>query len=73
MSLVTPGESHFWPQGHYLNELGKGPLGDATYKFKYQGSKAYGFRQEDFFMFFLIYAFVKHVTPRLGPSLAQVT
>ena len=33
---------------------------------KYQSSKPYGFRQEDFFMFFLIQAYVKHVTPGAG-------
>ena len=38
---------------------------------KYQGSKPYGFRQEDFLMvFFPIMAFVKHVTPGVGPFLA---
>ena len=29
---VTPGQAHFWPQGHNLNKLGSGPLGDATNK-----------------------------------------
>ena len=29
---VTPGWSHFWPKGHYLNKLGKGPPDDATYQ-----------------------------------------
>ena len=24
--------AHFWPQGHNLNKLGRGPLGDATYQ-----------------------------------------
>ena len=39
---------------------------------KYQGTKSYGFRQEDFFMFFFpIKAFVKHVTPGVWPFLAQ--
>ena len=27
---VTPGRSHFWPQGDILNKLGRGLLGDAT-------------------------------------------
>ena len=26
------GGAHFWPQGHNLNKLGGGPLGDATYQ-----------------------------------------
>ena len=33
---------------------------------KYQGSKPYGFRQEDFFYVFLIQAYAKHVTPGAG-------
>ena len=31
----VPGDiwgSYFWSQGHYLNDLGRGPLGDATYQ-----------------------------------------
>ena len=28
---VTPGRDHFWPKGHNLNKLGRGPLGYATY------------------------------------------
>ena len=28
---VTPGAGHFWPEGHNLNKLGRGLLGDATY------------------------------------------
>ena len=27
-----PGRGHFWPWGHDLNKLGRGPLGDATYQ-----------------------------------------
>ena len=34
---------------------------------KYQGSAPCGFRQEDFFIFLPIKAYVKHVTP--GPGL----
>ena len=37
---------------------------------KYQGSGPYGFRQDDFFMFFPIYVYVKYVTPGAGPFLA---
>ena len=43
---MTPGRSHFWPQGHNLNTLVRGPQGDATY----QIPRPYGFRQEDFFI-----------------------
>ena len=28
---LTPGRGHFCPQGHNLNILGRGILGDATY------------------------------------------
>ena len=33
---------------------------------KYQGSRPCGFRQEDYFMFLLLNAYVKHVTPGWG-------
>ena len=29
---VTQGAGPLWPQGHTLNKVGKGPLGDATYQ-----------------------------------------
>ena len=38
---------------------------------KYQGSRPFGFRQEDFFHVFPIKANVKHVTPGAGLFLAQ--
>ena len=34
---------------------------------KYQCFRPCGFRQEDYFMFFPISAYIKHVTPRVGP------
>ena len=37
---------------------------------KYQGSRPCGFRQEDFFMFLPIKAYVKAVTPGTEPFLA---
>ena len=37
---------------------------------KYQDFRPCGFRQEDFFMFFTIQAYVKHVTPGARPFLA---
>ena len=37
---------------------------------KYQGTRPFGFRREDFFMFFPIKANVIHVTPQAGPFLA---
>ena len=30
--MWPPGLVHFWPQGHNLNKLGRGPLADATYQ-----------------------------------------
>ena len=64
---VTPGRGHFRPQGHNLNKLGRGPLGDAH--IKYQGFRTYGFREEDFHVF-PISAYVNNVTPGAGPVLA---
>ena len=32
ISLCDPWGGQLWPQGHYLNKLGSGPLGDATYQ-----------------------------------------
>ena len=30
VNSVTLGPGHFWPQGHNLNKLGRGSLGDAS-------------------------------------------
>ena len=30
-NMWPPGRGQFWPQGHHMNKLGRGPLGDATY------------------------------------------
>ena len=32
VKYLTPGRSHFWPQGCNLNTVGRGPQGDATYQ-----------------------------------------
>ena len=32
VKYVTPRRDHFWPQGHNLNKLFRGPQGDATYQ-----------------------------------------
>ena len=29
---ILPQQGHFGPQGHHLNKLGRGPLGNATYQ-----------------------------------------
>ena len=52
------GPDHYKPKEHNLNKLGRGPQGDATYK--YQGCRPYSFRQEGFFTLFPILADVKH-------------
>ena len=31
-NLWPPGQAQFWPKGHHMNKLGRGPLGDATYQ-----------------------------------------
>ena len=58
----------FLTQGHYLNKLGRGPLGDA----KYQKSRllALWFQTRRFFHIFPIQN-VKHVIPWVGPFLAR--
>ena len=47
----VPGDStsHFWSQRHYLNKLGRGPLGDATYQIS--RLEALWFQTRRFFMF----------------------
>ena len=58
----------FLPQGYNLNKLGRGPLGDATYKIS--RFLALWFQKRRFFHICPIYAYVKHVTPSAGPFLA---
>ena len=41
------GRRHFWPQGHNLNNLFM--VHKVMLHTKYQSSRAYGFRQEDYF------------------------
>ena len=31
-NLYAPQSGHFWPGGHNLNKLSRGPLGDNTYQ-----------------------------------------
>ena len=38
--LWPPGQGQFWPQGHHMNKLGRGPQGDDVY----QISKLYAFQ-----------------------------
>ena len=54
MSLATPGTGSVWPQGHNLNKLGRGPLGNATYQIS--RIEALRFQTRRFF----------HVFPKIG-------
>ena len=57
---MTPGQGHFWRQGHNLNKIGRGPLGDATYRI----SRLYAlwFQTRRFLKFHLENLFLVHVT-----------
>ena len=48
----------------------RGIIHKAMLHTKYHGSSPNSFRQEDFFMFLLLKAYVKPVTPEAGPFLA---
>ena len=55
--------------GHYLNKLGSGSLGDATYPI----SRLYAlwFQTRLFFHFFSVNVYVKHVNPKAVPFWTQ--
>ena len=59
------------PQGHHMNKLGRGPLGDATY----QKSKLYAFKfqRRRFLKFSFFVSMLKLVTPGAGLVLTQGT
>ena len=62
---------HFWLYEHYLNKLGRRPLGDATYGI----SRLYAllFKTKKISSRFPICAYVKHMTPGLlGDALNQL-
>ena len=71
LSLCKTFDPGAGPQGHNLNKLGRGHK--VMPHTKYQVSRPCGFRQEDFFMFFPILAYVILVTPGAGPFLAPGT
>ena len=48
-NLYAPGCGHFWPGGHNLNKLSRGPY--VILHTKYQSSWLCGFRDEDFLRF----------------------
>ena len=65
-----PGRGQFWPQGHHMNNLGRGPLGDTTYKI----SKLCTFVvSEKKFKVFLLCSRFELVTPGAGPVLTPGT
>ena len=61
--MQTPERALLLPKGHNLNRLGRSPLDDATYQIL--RLKALWFQTRRFFHVFPIYAYVKHVNPRL--------
>ena len=67
--MSAPGWGHFWPQGNNLNNLGRGPPGEAMH----QISKAWAFcfQTKRFLKFFPVWLYVKEVTPGAGPFLPQ--
>ena len=60
---MSPERANFWPQGHNLNKLGIGPLGDATYKIL--RLKSLWFQTRRFYHVFPFLAYVKYVTQGL--------
>ena len=61
------GGAFLWPQGYNLNNLGRGPLGEAMYQIS--NPRAFWFQIRRFLKFFPIWVFVKQVTPDAGPFL----
>ena len=70
-NLWPPGRGQFWPRGHHMNNLGRGPLGDTTYK--YQSSALSSFREEEFRSFPSLFLCFELVTPGAGPVLTPGT
>ena len=52
IQTCDPGAGPFWPQGHNLNKLDRGPLGDASYQIS--RLKASWFQTRRFFSYFPI-------------------
>ena len=55
------GMGQFWPKGHHMKNLGRGPLGEATYQ--YQSSAPASLREEYFFKVFLLCCYVSNLWP----------
>ena len=58
-----------WPRGGAIFGP-RGIIHKVMLQTNYHGSMPNGFKQEDFFMFLHIKAYVKYVTPEAGPFLA---
>ena len=69
-NIWPPGWGQFWPHGHHMNKLGRGPLGDATY----QISKLWAFfhfqRRKILKSVFFV-PILQLVTPKAGPVLTH--
>ena len=61
------GGGHSWPRGKNLNNIGRGPLGEAMYQIL--KAWAFSFKTRRFLKFFHIWVYVKQVTPRAEPFL----
>ena len=67
-NLWPPGRGPILPHGHHMNNLGRGPLGDAIYT-KHESSVLSSFREEEFWSFPCLFLCFELVTPRAGPVL----
>ena len=65
---MPPWQAQFWPQGHNLNKLDSGLLGDDTYLISRLDSLWFQTRRINHVS--LMKAYVKYVTPGAGPYLA---
>ena len=52
-NLWSPGQAQFWPQGHHMNILGRGPLKDATYEISKLEGLQFGTRRLSKISFFI--------------------
>ena len=66
---MTPGAGLFWPQGYYLNRLGRSPLGDATYQISRLW--ALWFQTRRFFHVLTFIGLWKNMWPLAGSAVAQ--
>ena len=65
--MSAPEWGHYGPQGNNMNNLGRGPLGEAMYQIS--KALAFCFQTRRFLKFFPIRVYVEHLTPGAGPFL----